>query len=69
VSVQQNHLTMGFQMKGLEDTRLIVFHQMKEGLGEWLTYLGNYNSVKKFRLMLIHPPQRPLQTFWVDQSV
>ena len=34
-------------MKSLEDSRLVLIHQMKEGMGEWLTYLGNYNSVEE----------------------
>jgi hypothetical protein len=40
-------------MESLKDIRLVVFHQMKEGLGEWLTYLGNCNSVKKFRRPIV----------------
>ena len=50
-------------MNDPEDSRLIVFHQMKEGVGEWLTYLANCNSVKKFGLRSIHPQQRPIEDF------
>jgi len=50
-------------MNDLEDSRLVVFHQMKEGIGEWLTYLSNCNSVKQFRLRLTHPPQRLIADF------
>lgn len=51
-------------MKSLEDSRLVVFHQMKEGMGEWLTYSTNCNSVKKLELGPIHPQQRSIEDFW-----
>ncbi len=47
-------------MNTVKDSKLVVFHQMKEGMGEWLTYSGNCNSVKKLGLRPIHPLRRSI---------
>jgi hypothetical protein len=63
IFAQQNHLARRFQMNSVKDSRLVVFHQMKEGMGEWLTYSGNCNSVKKLGLRLIYPSLRLIAVF------